>query len=202
MTTDRSLGVPVDAMTRLLAQNWWAIAFRGLFAIAFGLVALILPGLTMAALLVWFAVYMLVDGVLAIVAGLRAAQRHERWAMLALEGVADLVAAGIAVLWPLVTLLAVATLLGVWAIVSGALLFAAGLRLDLAHGRWLMALGGAVSIAWGVLLILRPLVGALALAWWLGAYALLFGAALLALGLHLRRRRPPPLWREAQPRGI
>ena len=85
----------------------------------------LLPGVTLAALVLLFAAYMLVDGVLALVAGLRAAERHERWGWLALEGVADLVAGVIAFVWPLVTVLAFVYLMGVWAIVSGALLLSA-----------------------------------------------------------------------------
>jgi uncharacterized membrane protein HdeD (DUF308 family) len=85
-----------------------------------------------------FAAYMLVDGVPAIVAGVRAAQHHERWGWLIVEDIVDLIVGAIAVTWPLVTILAFVWLLGAWAIVSGALLFAASSRLHIPHGRWLM----------------------------------------------------------------
>jgi uncharacterized membrane protein HdeD (DUF308 family) len=172
----------------LLARNWWALALRGLFAILFGVIALFLPDITMLALVLLFAAYMLVDGVLAIVAGVRAARRHDRWGWLILEGAIDLIAGGIAVVWPLVTIVAFVWLLAAWAIVSGVILFAASFRLNLAHGRWLMILGGAISVVWGVLLILWPLTGALVLTWWMAGYALLFGGVLLFLAFRLRRR--------------
>jgi uncharacterized membrane protein HdeD (DUF308 family) len=177
-----------DSMSALLARNWWAIALRGIFAILFGIIALLLPGVTMLALVLLFAAYMLVDGVLAIVAGIRAAPRHDRWGWLIVEGAIDLIAGGIAVVWPLVTIVAFVWLLAAWAIVSGVILFAASFRLNLAHGRWLMTLGGAVSVAWGVLLILWPLAGALVLTWWMAGYALFFGGVLLFLAFRLRRR--------------
>lgn len=176
------------AMNALLARNWWVIALRGVFAIIFGIMAVLLPGVTLAALVLLFAAYMLVDGVLALVAGLRAAQRHERWGWLALEGVADLIAGAIAFVWPLVTVLAFVYLMGVWAIVSGALLLSASAWLQLTHGKWLMGLGGVVSVIWGILLILMPIAGALVLTWWMGAYALFFGGALLVLAFRLRHR--------------
>jgi uncharacterized membrane protein HdeD (DUF308 family) len=177
-----------DAMSALLARNWWVIALRGALAILFGIIALFLPEATMLALVLLFAAYMLVDGVLAIVAGVRAARRHDRWGWLILEGAIDLIAGGIAVVWPLVTIVAFVWLLAAWAIVSGVILFAASFRLNLAHGKWLMTLGGAVSVAWGVLLILWPLTGALVLTWWMAGYALLFGGVLLFLAFRLRRR--------------
>jgi uncharacterized membrane protein HdeD (DUF308 family) len=179
-----------DDMSALLARNWWVIGLRGLFAIVFGAIAVLMPGVTLAVLVLLFAAYMLVDGVLAIVAALGAARQHERWGLLILEGVANLIAGGIALFWPLITIVALIYLTAAWAIVSGSLLLAASFRLNVAHGRWLMLFGGAASMAWGILLIARPLAGALVLVWWLAAYALFFGGALLVLAFQLRRRRP------------
>ncbi len=177
---------PHGAMSAMLAQNWWAMALRGVFALVFGGIALVLPDVTVAALVLLFAAYMLVDGIFAIVAGLRAAQRHERWGWLAFEGVADLIAGAISFLWPAITVLAFVTLLGVWAMLRGALLLIATFRLAASHGKWLMGIGGAISAIWGLLLILQPAVGALVLTWWLGANALSFGAAVLVLAFRLR----------------
>jgi len=191
-----------DAMSAALARNWWLIALRGVLAILFGIVAILLPGPTLAALVLLFAAYMVVDGVLAIVAAVRAARRHERWGWLIFEGIVDLAAAAIAFLFPVATIFAFVLLMGAWAIISGAMLWAAAFRLNLAHGRWLMAFGGIVSVIWGFLLILWPVIGALVLTWWIGAYALIFGVALLVLAFRLRRRahEAPPAG--ALPHGV
>jgi uncharacterized membrane protein HdeD (DUF308 family) len=191
-----------NAMSAALARNWWLIALRGALAILFGIVAILLPGPTLAALVLLFAAYMVVDGVLAIVAAVRAARRHERWGWLIFEGIVDLAAAVIAFLFPVATIFAFVLLMGAWAIVSGVVLWAAAFRLTLAHGRWLMAFGGIVSVIWGFLLILWPAIGALALTLWIGAYALIFGVALLVLAFRLRRRmhEAPPT--DALPHGV
>jgi uncharacterized membrane protein HdeD (DUF308 family) len=178
-----------DAMSAQLARNWWAIALRGVFAILFGIAALLLPVVTLAALVLLFAAYMVADGILAIIAAVGAARRHERWGWLAFEGIADLIAGTIAFFWPLITVVAFVFLMAIWAIVTGALLTAAALRLHVAHGRWVMVFGGLVSIIWGVLLIVFPLAGALVLIWWMAAYALFFGVAQLVLAFRLRKRR-------------
>jgi uncharacterized membrane protein HdeD (DUF308 family) len=65
----------------------------------------------------------------------------------------------------------------------------AAFRLSKEHGRWWLALAGIVSIAFGVLLGLAPVIGAVVLTWWLGAYALAFGVALLVLASRLRARK-------------
>ena len=105
-----------------------------------------------------------------------------------LEGIVDLIASAIAFFWPLATVLAFVYLMGAWAIVSGAVLLSGAFRLRLAHGRWVMAFGGIVSIVWGIILLLWPFTGALVLTWWMGGYALFFGGALLVLAFRLRRR--------------
>ena len=180
-----------DAVGAVLVRNWWAIAVRGVVGISVGLIAFVMPAATMLALILLFAVYMLVDGVFAIVAAVRAARQHDRWGLLALEGVADLVAGVIAVLWPGITVVAFVLLVAAWAIVSGGLVLATAFRLNIEHGRWWLVLGGAVSVIYGALLIVAPLIGALVLTWWFAAYALVFGVALLILAFRLKARLDP-----------
>jgi uncharacterized membrane protein HdeD (DUF308 family) len=180
---------PSNPMSALLAQNWWAIALRGLAAILFGIIAVFSPGLTIVSLVLLFAAYMLVDGVFTLIAAVRAARHHQRWGLLILEGVADLAAGGIALALPLATVLAFVLLMGAWAIVSGALMLGAAFRLHAAHGRGLMIFSGIVSIVWGFLLLIWPIIGAVVLTWWMGAYALLFGGGLLVLAFRLRQHR-------------
>ena len=155
----------------------------------FGVIAVLMPVVTIAALVLLFAAYMLVDGIFAIVAAVRAARRHERWGRLVLEGIADLAAGAIAFLWPLITLVAFIYLMGAWAIVSGAMLSAAAFRLNMPHGRGWMLFGGVISLIWGILLLIWPLIGAVVLTWWMAGYALFFGVALLVLAFRLRARR-------------
>ncbi len=181
------------AMSSLLARNWWAVALRGVFGILFGIFALAVPGITITVLLLWFAAYMFVDGIFGIVSAVRAATQGERWAALILEGIVDLVACAIALLLPIATVVAFVWLTGAWAIISGALMLSALFRLRPTHGKWLLGLGGVISVIWGVLLFLWPITGAVVLTWWLGAYAIVFGAAMLALAFQLRSRRPSPM---------
>src|SRR5271169_222892 len=95
-----------NPMIAVLAQNWWAIAIRGALGVLFGLVALFLPGATMLSLVLVFAAYAFVDGVFGIVSAVRAAGQGERWGLLVLEGIVDIVTAVIAVSWPAITVVA------------------------------------------------------------------------------------------------
>jgi uncharacterized membrane protein HdeD (DUF308 family) len=180
-----------DAMSGLLARNWWAVLLRGVAAIVFGLIALSMPGVTIATLVLVFAAYMLVDGVFAIVSAIRAARRGERWGLFVLEGVADLVAGAVALLLPGAALIAFIALTAVWALVSGGLMLGSAFRLNRDHGRLWLVVGGLASLIWGALLLLFPITGLVVLTWWLGAYALVFGISLMGLGATLRGHLAP-----------
>ena len=177
-------------MNNILARNWWALALRGVAAIIFGIIAFAFPGLTLTVLVLFFAAYLLVDGVLALVAGLRATERHERWGALALEGGLDIAAGVVVVVWPAITLLVFVYLAAFWALVSGIAMLVAAFRLHRQHGEWMMILAGFLSVAWGILVALFPIAGLLVWAWWIGAYALIFGIAMLVLAFRLRRHSP------------
>ena len=178
-----------QAMSAALAQNWWAVALRGVFGIIFGLLAFLLPGVTMLSLVLVFAAYMLVDGVFAIVSAVRAIRKNERWGLLAFQGLLSIAAGVVAAVWPGITVLSFVILIAAWSLVSGLLMTAAGFRLKVDHGRWWLILGGLASLCLGILLLIAPLIGAVVLTWWLGAYALVFGTAFLILGFRLRARR-------------
>ena len=176
-------------MSRLLAQNWWALALRGLAAILFGFIALIAPGVTLLSLALFFAAYLLVDGILAIVASARAARAQERWLLLAAEGLLNILMSGIIFIFPAGAVLAFVLVTAAWAVITGGVLIAAAYKLRRGHGRIWMALAGIVSILFGAALVVAPLIGAVVLTWWLGGYALAFGVMMIVLAFRLRRRK-------------
>jgi uncharacterized membrane protein HdeD (DUF308 family) len=183
----------VDADT--LAQNWWAVVLRGVMGILFGLVTFVAPGISLAALVLVFGAYALVDGVLAIVSAIRRRGASDRWWVLLLAGLAGVAAGVVTLVWPGITALALLYMIAAWALLTGALEIAAAIRLRKAiTGEWLLLLSGIVSIGLGMLLVLFPGPGALAVVLWIGTWALVFGVLLIALGLRLRswgRSRSP-----------
>lgn len=179
------------------SPSWPFVMLRAIAAIVFGIAALVLPGATLGALVLLFAVYMVVDGVVTLVAGARAARGHGRWGWFAVEGCLDIAAGVVAFAWPGLTVFAFVILAAVWALLSGSAMLAGAFRFRREHGRGWLAAGGAVSIVWGVLLFVWPIAGAVVMTLWLGAYALVFGVALLFLAVRLRREHARPLERPA-----
>jgi uncharacterized membrane protein HdeD (DUF308 family) len=173
-------------MATILIGNWWALALRGVAAILFALIAFFWPGITATALIFLFGFYVLLDGIFALIAALRAARQHGRSGALLLEGVLDLVIAVIVFAWPGAALVAVVYLIAIWAVVTGVVLTAAGVALIRLSGEWLLVVCGLLSILLGVILFMQPGAGVVALSWWLGIYALLFGIVLLSTAFRIR----------------
>jgi uncharacterized membrane protein HdeD (DUF308 family) len=170
-----------------LITNLWALVLRGLAGIAFGLLTFAWPGITLLALVLLFGAYALVDGVVSLAGAIRAMERHERWGVLLMEGITGILAAIITMVWPGITMVGLVFLVAAWALVTGALETTAAIRLRrLVPGEWLLLLIGIASMVFGLLLMIVPIAGALVIAIWIGAYALVFGVLLVALGFRLR----------------
>jgi uncharacterized membrane protein HdeD (DUF308 family) len=188
-TINSSSDVRANSAGEALVQNWWLFTLRGFLGIVFGCIALIFPGPTMLSLVIVFSAYMLVDGVAGIISAVRAIRRSDRWGSLTIEGLLNIAVGIVALLWPDITVLAFVLLVAAWAIVSGVLMTAAGFRLNIGHGRWWLVLGGLVSLLYGALLVAAPLIGAIVLTWWMGAYAVAFGVALIIFSFKLWSRQ-------------
>lgn len=158
----------VDARNALLAKNWWALVLRGLLAIIFGIVAIAFPAAAMPALVLVFAGYSSVDGVFNIVLAIKDARRHERWGLPLANGVFGILIGIGAALWPGMTVLAFVFMAATSSLTSGALMLGAAFGLKISHSRWLLAFSGILSMLYGILLFVAPLIGAVVLTWWLG----------------------------------
>jgi uncharacterized membrane protein HdeD (DUF308 family) len=177
-------------MLELLSRYWWTFVLRGVFAIIFGVMAWVWPGITLAVLVIFFGAYAFVDGILLVInalGGWRSEQHH--WLLL-LEG---LVGVGIGIITfinPAVTAIALLFYIAVWSIATGVLEISSAIQLRKeVRGEGWMILSGIASILFGVLLMIFPGAGALGLTWLIAAYAIVFGVMLIGLGLKLRSRR-------------
>jgi uncharacterized membrane protein HdeD (DUF308 family) len=178
----------------MLARNWWAVALRGVAALLFGLLAIVWPGISLAALVLLFGAYALIDGLFAVVSAIANARGQDRWWIVLLEGIVGIAAGLVTFAWPGLTALALLYLIGAWAVVTGILEIYAAIQLrKMITGEWVLALGGIASVVFGILVFMYPSAGALAIVWWIGVYAIIFGAVMIALGFRLRKwQRPSP----------
>ena len=171
-----------------LASNWWALALRGVVAILVGVIAFTMPNITLTALVFLFGAYALVDGVLAVAAALRGLREHDRWGWMLAEGIVSIAAALIVFLMPGIGALAIIWLVAAWALATGAFEIAAAIRLrKLIEGEWMLLLAGVLSVILGVVIAIRPGIGAAVIVTWIGIYALFAGIVTLVLAFRIRK---------------
>jgi uncharacterized membrane protein HdeD (DUF308 family) len=183
-----------------LSLDWRSVGLRGLAALAFGIVILVWPGLTVTALLFVFGVFVLIDGFAHLVAAVgRSGEDNRGW--LIFEGLAGVAAGVITLVWPDITALVLLYIIGAWAVVLGAIriFVAVGLRKEIPN-EWMLGISGALSVVFGIILFVAPVSGALAITWLIGFFGLLTGMLLLALAWRLHKNQgrvdvfttPPP----------
>ena len=170
-----------------IRQAWWVIALRGVLAILFGVSAFAWPGLTLVTLITLFGAFSLVNGIFAVVGGVRMGS-----GMFILSGVVGIIAGLLTFFAPGITATALVFIIGVWAIVVGVVEIIGAIQLrKMIENEVIVGLSGLVSVIFGILLILQPAVGALSLVWMIGGYAMIFGAMLLVLASRLRALNQP-----------
>ena len=168
--------------------NWWALALRGIAALVLGILALSRPGITLAALLIVFGVYAMADGIFAVVAAIRGIREREQWGWMMFEGIVGIIAGAIALFWPHIGALALVWLVAGWALATGVLEIAAAVKLrKVMSGEWMLLLAGVLSIIFALIIASRPGLGILALVFWIGAYAIIYGVMTMVLAFEVRR---------------
>ncbi len=174
-------------MLAAVTSKWWVFVVRGIAAILFGVLAYVWPGMTIVALAILFGAYAFVEGVLCVAAAF-APFAGSRWWALLLEGILGLVVAFFVFTQPLISAAALVYTFGFWAIFTGIMEIVAGVQLrDVLGNEWLYVLGGIASIVFGVLIFRNPEAGAVAMAWLIGFYAVLFGLMGVVLGIRLQK---------------
>ncbi|SMD11590.1 HdeD family acid-resistance protein [Lentzea albidocapillata] len=168
-------------------QRWWLFTVRGVFAVLFGLAALIWPGLTLLALIILWGAYALFDGATMLYLTLTHKEWPARWA-LGLIGVLGLVTGLIALFWPGITATALLLLIAVWALVTGALQIVDAIRLrKVMTNEWFYIVTGALTVLLGIILVVNPAAGALAFVITIGVFAILWGVVLVLFSLRLKQ---------------
>ena len=188
-TTDRSATFPGPRpMLHALAKNWWLVLLRGIAGILFGVLAFVWPGLTLLTLVLFYGAYALVDGVLALIAAFTGGAKPVPSWWLILIGIAGIAAGLVTFLWPGITALVLIFFIGGWAIAHGIfeIVGAIKLRKEIDNEWWLI-LAGALSVIFGLIVLIAPGAGALGLIWMIGAYSIVFGVLLVGLSLRLRK---------------
>ncbi len=177
-------------MLNALAKAWWLVLLRGLLSIVFGVLAFVWPAITLFALVMLYGAFALVDGILALVGAFTGRLKPMPTWWLVLVGIAGVAAGIVTFLWPGITAIVLVIFIGAWALVHGIfeIIGAIQLRKEIDNEWWLI-LSGAVSVVFGLLVMLMPGAGALGLIWAIAAYSIVFGVTWVMLAFRLRKHQ-------------
>jgi uncharacterized membrane protein HdeD (DUF308 family) len=179
-------GDPADVLARI-GRHWgWVLAF-GIITLGLGVLALVWPGRTLVVVAVLFGIQLIVMGIFRFAAAFASDDRSGgSRVLLALLGVLSLIIGLYAVRHILITLLALALLLGIFWIVSGAVeVFMALSHREMRHRGWNVVMG-VISVLAGIVVLAYPGISLLVLAVVLGIWLIVFGAMQVGLAFRIR----------------
>jgi uncharacterized membrane protein HdeD (DUF308 family) len=179
--------VPVDLAALELRSISWTLVLSGTISLVIGILAFVAPLPTVAALVLLFGVYALVDGVVNLVGAVGSLRRHVRAWPQVVRGLAGVLVGIFTFLAPPVTGVVLLVVIAVWAMMLGVLELITAVRLGRTTGRaWLFAVYGVISLAFGAFLLLTP-AGVFAVAALIGTFALVRGVVAMWAGFSVRR---------------
>ncbi len=165
--------------------GWFSL--RGLCSFIFGLLALFWPGFNLGNFLFCLAAYILIDGLIAIIASYQSAKHPKKWWLLLLDGVVGVVLGMMTFVWLVNNGWILILSIGAWALVTGILELAAAFTSSWPNAaKWLFALAGLSSVILGGFTLSDPMKSAYGLVFVIGIYASVFGIFIMATGWSLR----------------
>ncbi len=178
----------IDKMlANIFSYNWWALLLRGLVAMLFGALALLLPMISIRFLVLLFGSFVLVDGMLGIWIAMAGREGYQDWIVLFMWGIAGV---GVGIMMfarPGLTTMLLLCFIAIWAITTGVLEIVVAIRLRKEiKGEWLLVVEGLLSVAFGFLLMEQPGAGSLGMIWLIGTYAITFGLILVIFAFRIR----------------
>ncbi len=168
-----NLGANAQALCR---RTWWVFLVGGLASVVFGIFAFMSPGIALLVLSMFFAAAILVDGASNIVGAVQHREKDGWWIML-LIGILGVVAGGYALLNPPLSMMAFILLVAFEAILLGVFLLMLGYKVRKATSReWILYVTGALSLLFGILVIMNPAAGSVSIVYLIAGWALVVGA--------------------------
>ncbi len=170
----------------LCKRTWWVFLLSGIAGVIFGVLAFINPGVALTVLALWFSAWLLVDGVVNVV-GAIGHRDKDGWVFILLMGILSALVGGYALMNPPLSMVAFLYVVSFLAILLGISLIAMGRRVrELIEREWVLYLTGALSIIFGILIVLQPGSGALSVVYMIATWAIITGILRIVFAFFVR----------------
>lgn len=180
-------------MLELLRKSWWTISLRGLFIVAFGVLAImnVQQANEGQAITIAFTIFLklgfmfALSGALFLFVGIAFRKKLSNWFVLVLTGLPDLVLAGYIFLKGQDAAMYFAKIMGVWVIIVGLALLIAAIRVKFL--RIVLGISGLVCIGFGLFVLLNKLISLIVVYGTISYFTVLLGIVIIALGFMARK---------------
>lgn len=166
-----------------LGDIWWWFLIRGVLMLALAIFALFWPQKTIALLVYILGAYLLIDGALGVVGALRSSDKRN----VPMLAVAGLVLGAVLLFWPGVSVKTFLVLVGAWALVQGVGMFfsSRGKDNDPESSQLVGSVGAVLAMA-GLILVLWPNTGVVAVSWLFAGIMFVVGSVMVYVAIRLR----------------
>lgn len=174
-------------ITDFLGRTWWVYLLGGLAAIAFAVLAILDPAVALLVLAIYFAAYLLMDGIFSVVGALTHRDRPG-WALVLIYGLLGVLIGGWLIINPPASVLVLVYAVAFFMVAAGLTQVLFGIKVRNAiKGEWVLYLSGVISILWGALIFFQIGIGSITVAYMIAFWALVFGVLRVVFALRARR---------------
>jgi uncharacterized membrane protein HdeD (DUF308 family) len=186
---ERTAGVVTELAAdakALCKRTWWTFLVGGIASVVFGILAFMNPGVALLVLSLFFASYLIIDGVVNVIGAITHREKDGWWALLTI-GVISVAVGCYALFVPPVSMLALVYLVAFIAVMVGVSLISLGWKVRaVVHTEWLLYVTGVLSVLFGLSILFRPGIGSLSVVYMIASWAILIGALRIVIALRVR----------------
>jgi len=157
-------------------KSWLLGSLPGILAILFGIIALAFPSITVFALVIYYAISIIIGGVILIFISIKIKKKKPNWAFTLLEGIIGILFGLIILAWPELAAVVLIAIIGIWSLFMGLIFISTYFVKSISKGiRYIYLFAGLISLLFGLLIILNPFKGTRAVIILIGLYAISYG---------------------------
>ncbi len=179
------------SLKQVVSGIWWLVLLRGIATVLLGILLFTNTAAILSVIIIFLGIYWVVDGIITLMASIIGRNEHSNWGWGIFVGIISILA-GLAVLsQPVLTALFTASfiisLVGIMIVISGISSIVTGFRLRKTSGEWMMIFGGALSLIFGLLLLMNPLFSAMVFVYIIATFSIIGGIVLIVISFQVKK---------------
>lgn len=168
-------------------SNWWSLAFNGIIALLYGVLAIFIPGETLLTIITWFGIVILIVGIAMLIGVINNIRSKKSYTTDLIWTILTLVIGGVLTFYTQRSVEIFVYIIGAWALLIGIVqLYMMSKLPDGDSSRNTILINGVISVIFGVILFFNPFASAKAVLILTGVMAFIIGIILIVLSVKMK----------------